>query len=219
MIAKMKQIILILTILSLVSLNCLSQWKCVSGDCSNGYGKKQKGIHKNYAGEESADETYEGMFLNGKEHGHGMYKGWGIKYIGEWLNGTKTGRGIMYTTTSFEYKGIWYPPNSSFYEGDFINGEKTGWGKQQFPNGDYYEGSYINGERNGFGTYYFKNGEIYTGAFVKNNFEGYGILKYTDGYVFMGLFANNKRNGDGALINNKTGEQKSSKWKDDIEIK
>ena len=44
------------------------------------------------------------------------------------------------------------------YEGDFVNGEKEGYGVYTFKSGARYEGTYLNGQREGYGTIYQANG-------------------------------------------------------------
>ena len=46
----------------------------------------------------------------------------------------------------------------SIYEGDFIDGEKTGSGKMIFDDGTIYEGNFSKGEFNGKGKITWKNG-------------------------------------------------------------
>jgi len=57
------------------------------------------------------------------------------------------------------------------FEGEYLNGDKNGKGKE------YYE--YLNGERNGYGKeYYFSNKLLFEGEYVKGkiwNGKGYNI--------------------------------------------
>jgi hypothetical protein len=64
-------------------------------------------------------------------------------YKGEWLNDLYHGKGIE----SWNY-------NTIQYEGDFVNGKKTGNGKFEF-SGNVYEGDFQDGQFHGNGKYFF----------------------------------------------------------------
>ena len=46
----------------------------------------------------------------------------------------------------------------NFFEGQFINGVKQGYGRIIFTNGDYYEGEWKDGVHEGVGKYVFFDG-------------------------------------------------------------
>lgn len=48
----------------------------------------------------------------------------------------------------------------------------TGLGKAKYVNGDIYEGEYLNGVRSGQGVYHYKNGYVYSGLFLNNVKQG-----------------------------------------------
>lgn len=52
----------------------------------------------------------------------------------------------------------------SFYDGDWVNNVKHGWGTRQYPTGNAYQGMWFNNVRHGEGTmkWHDKN-QIYTG--------------------------------------------------------
>ncbi|SBS82753.1 conserved Plasmodium protein, unknown function [Plasmodium ovale curtisi] len=56
---------------------------------------------------------------------------------------------------------IFYPRKNSKtkekYYGNFLQGEKHGYGEYEYRNGDFYQGSYEHNRRNGIGTYYYSN--------------------------------------------------------------
>lgn len=128
---------------------------CVSGDCSNGYGKKV-----------FTNSTYEGNFKNGKENGQGKMISWNKSiYEGSFLDGQKHGKGIF----------TW--ANGDQYIGDWVNGYRTGsgtyiWGKGKFED-DKYEGAFYNNSRTGWGKYtYAKTGKIEEGNWESDVFKG-----------------------------------------------
>jgi hypothetical protein len=115
-------------------------------------------------------DQYEGDFVNGIMHGHGILKfASGNRYQGDMVNGKKSGKGI-YTFA-----------NGSRYEGDFVNDELTGRGILTFADGKRGEGNFVNGKMSGRGIYTFANGSRYEGDFVNNELTGRGILTFADG--------------------------------------
>ena len=66
-----------------------------------------------------------------------------------------------------------------------MNNEQHGkgtyyWGRDPWK-GDKYEGDWVNGERTGKGTYYSANGDKYEGDFVKGSSTGSGKMTWKDG--------------------------------------
>ena len=59
----------------------------------------------------------------------------GDKYVGDWLNGQRTGNGI-YTHA-----------NGDRYVGEFLNGESHGQGKYTWEDGESWNGIWANGEQ------------------------------------------------------------------------
>ena len=88
------------------------------------------------------------------------------------------------------------------FEGDFINGKKTGRGTYYFNNGDRYEGNFINGERTGKGTYYFNNGNTYKGDWVNDKRNGRGTFFWSNGERYEGDFINGEMTGKGTFYFN-----------------
>jgi len=136
---------------------------CVSGDCTNGFGKK---IFTN--------AVYEGNFKNGKENGQGKMI-WPNKtyYEGSWQDGQKHGKG----------KQFWYYGDS--YDGDWVNGKRTGngiyvWGRGK-SEGNKYEGAFYEDKRTGWGKYSnAKTGEIKEGNWESDSFKGTEIQRMRD---------------------------------------
>ena len=53
-----------------------------------------------------------------------------------------------------------------------------GYGAETYPDGSSYEGQFINGQRSGLGVYYFTNGRIYEGEWSGGVREGKGVERY-----------------------------------------
>lgn len=124
-----------------------------------------------------------------------------FKYIGEWKNGKKHGKGKLMIG------------QNSYYEGDFLEGEISGSGDRYFPNGSHYHGSFLNGEFNGKGEFTNANGEKYVGEFKDNRRNGEGVLTYADGTTYTGSFLNHKRDGHGDYTDIE-GNHYNGEWKE-----
>lgn len=102
-----------------------NDYKCISGDCLNGYGTivvKKLG-------------KYVGYFKNGKVHGKGtFYFKNGDKYVGDYYENRREG------------KGKYYFANGSYYSGGWKNDKRHGQGSDYDSKGDMIQGgTYVNG--------------------------------------------------------------------------
>ena len=109
--------------------------------------------------------------------------------------------------------------NKLLFEGDVLNGQKNGKGKEYYDNGKIiYEGEFLNGYRNCKGKEYYKNGKLkiegeylngkmHNGKihYLKNNIielkNGEGIIKecndYCSNIIYDGEYLNGVRHGKG----------------------
>jgi hypothetical protein len=87
------------------------------------------------------------------------------------------------------------------YEGEFVNGSRTGVGQMYYADGDYFEGRFINDRREGVGTYvYHRDGRIYRGLYVSDKqHDTKGVMKWNDGTMYSGAFVQGKRTGKGMI--------------------
>ena len=108
------------------------------------------------------------------------------------------------------------------YEGDFLNGNAHGFGKEidsesvsigefyngklhgyavtKFNDGDSYKGQYFNGMTTGMGTYHWVKLGIYEGNSYNNQNEGFGIHRQNDGNIYEGNWHQDKRYGHGKFL-------------------
>jgi hypothetical protein len=107
------------------------------------------------------------------------------KYVGEFVNGLKQG------------KGTFFYDNGDKYVGDFYNDNKEGFGIYYFNNGDKYEGQYVNNQREGKGTYFYADGDKLVGTFKNNMAEGRGKFYYNDGDRYFGTYKADLKHGQG----------------------
>lgn len=199
---------------------------CISGDCQNGFGKK----------EYSNGDAYEGNFVNGIKNGIGSYT-WasGNNYEGDWKSGERTGKGILTWANGDKYEGdfmdnkqngkgtiIWITGNK--YEGDFLNNKLTGYGKYYNVEGLSYEGNFLDdlyhgtgtsylkdggkfianfkeGKLQGFGQFFMADGKLaYEGQYEDGVAKGHGTVFYSNGSKYIGNFSDNKPNGLGKMV-------------------
>ncbi len=90
--------------------------------------------------------------------------------------------------------------NGDTYEGNFENGNKSGYGILRNSNGEVYEGEWLNNLKNGKGKYIFESGEIYEGSWKDDFRDGYGINHFDTGETYNGQWKNDTMHGKGLLI-------------------
>lgn len=86
----------------------------------------------------------------------------GGKYDGEWKDDLQHG------------VGKYISPSGKVYEGDFVEGQRTGKGVCVYPDGSKYDGEWEADNWNGTGELTQEDGTKYIGEFVENEIEGQG---------------------------------------------
>jgi hypothetical protein len=86
------------------------------------------------------------------------------------------------------------------YEGDFVDGERTGTGIYQWRNGERYEGTFVNGALQGRGVFIWPDGRRYEGQFAGGRKSGKGVFEWSNGNRYVGEFANDAREGLGTYF-------------------
>ena len=187
---------------STASANCdatyLSNYKCTSGDCTDGYGTL-----------ENSTKKYVGEFKNCKQFGWGRqeYIGdhvlSGIWSVGEWKNDRRHGYGItgskhFSSANIFEYdeptleRGV-----LDLYESICISGNcMNGYGTQINLGAEIkYVGEFKAGLFNGQGTLIFKKGTRYIGEFKDALINGQGIVS-----IYSGEWKLHQKHGLGTFV-------------------
>ena len=202
-------------------------------------------------GEPYMKYSYDGEWLDSKEHGHGICvegdSGWEKMdkvFEGEWVNGKRQGRFVWHFLHRDGETGKSYidfyedgklvetcipyderiktvddakkfreaekrarisavktdfrlakqldmniVASVGYYNGDYMNGERNGYGECAYDNGDKYIGTWKDGAANGVGRYAFARGGFYFGQFSNGRVDGYGV--YFDGNDYhIGVFEN-----------------------------
>ncbi len=218
------------TIDSETTTEVATDYKCIEGDCKEGWGRVTvnniitDATFKNSSIDGVAYITYpnnsyyHGEYKNNRREGIGYYK-WatGNSYVGGWKDGKQHGLGYTMnkdgaiTSGGLFEDGKLIKEATDSYRSGITNGNCTGncvdgFGRYTYANGDKYWGFFKDNQRYGVGTYYWNNKSLYTGAYMlggKRN--GYGIYTYVDGSVFKGMFVNDAINGLGIMKYNATG--------------
>ncbi|XP_026993526.2 radial spoke head 10 homolog B isoform X2 [Tachysurus fulvidraco] len=160
--------------------------------------------------------TYEGEVYNGICHGTGKYKSAKTctTYRGQWHKGKRHGKGTMF----FNLEA------TSWYEGDWENNQRKGWGMRCYQSGDTYEGQWKNSVRHGEGTMkWIKLGQQYSGQWLNGVQHGHGtqtwFLRRVSGSQYpmrneyKGEFAQGLRHGQGTFVY-ASGAVYTGSWKD-----
>ena len=71
-------------------------------------------------------------------------------------NGKRNGFGKAYYLSDGKIKDY-------FHSGQYLDGQRHGYGVFKYPNGDRYEGNYRKDKREGIGTYFHASGSNHTG--------------------------------------------------------
>ena len=113
------------------------------------------------------------------KNGKGTMYTKGYKYVGEYKDGNRHG------------KGTWTESDGSKYVGEWKNDKMNGFGKRTSANGkDYNEGIWKNNSLHGIGTEYWQ-GDIFVGEF-EMGVKKKGKMTYRNGKVEEGLWENNR---------------------------
>ena len=148
-------------------------------------------------------------YFNNKYDGKGYDENGNILYVLKNGNGKvkyyHSDRSISFDGENLNGKksgqGKEYYENILYFEGKFLDGKRNGFGKQYFYKSDKleYEGNYLNGKKHGKGKEYNKKGIlIYDGNYLNDERSGKGKQYYTDGLLlYEGEFLNGLKNGKG----------------------
>lgn len=90
--------------------------------------------------------------------------------------------------------------NGTYYEGNWVQGNKSGFGIEVKPSGSYKIGEWKNNKLDGLAQYSNRNGVSYEGDWANGVKEGKGTEIYNDSdgtTKYIGHFKNDKKNGNG----------------------
>ncbi|MEZ4795126.1 MAG: hypothetical protein R2773_06580 [Flavobacteriaceae bacterium] len=217
-----------------------SNTDCVSGDCYNGWGKKNfsygyyEGFWKNGKREGyglfqwTGSGKYIGFWVNDELHGYGCYLGNDKNMIGEYRNGNMTGPGYTHELKTDKwvyaiFKSYLVETEYTFYTNNVTTGCVAGdcqnkYGRYKWSNGDSFTGFFRNGNM-WMGTYTFASGDKYEGFFNSaNQFDGGGRFFFKDNSYYGGQWRNGKQEGRGYYHDSSYNRQ-IGEWSNGVLIK
>lgn len=136
-------------------------------------------------------DFYKGNFRDGKRHGTGlcMFSS-GAIYRGEWRNDVPQGPGTVFVGKNqiiegkFDQGSIQGSPAKG--DENFIGGNTATRIRYLFTGGGYYEGQFSNHKRNGYGVFIYPNGDRFDGQWVDDKRFGRGKMTFNCGHSYNG---------------------------------
>ena len=103
-------------------------------------------------------------------------------------------------------------PNGDVYDGELVNGKRSGYGRMVWANGQSYEGDWRDDRADGEGTVTFVNGDRYKGQVKDGTPQGRGRMQYANGNAYEGHFDDGLPDGEGTMVE-KDGSRYEGQWK------
>jgi len=88
---------------------------------------------------------------------------------------------------------------SATFQGQFIDGIRTGKGTCRWASGKCYEGEFKDNAQHGYGVLHLEDGSVFTGDFERGEFHGQGKYSFVDGRTYEGEFQNGFMTGEGSF--------------------
>lgn len=172
-----------------------------------GLNAQKTGVLTNQKDAWNLSYTYSGELLNGKPNGMGVAKyasGNVLRYVGNFVNGTYSGKGTMF----FD--------DGAFLTGTWKNGKLNGKGTNLNGDGSLFIGDFADGLKNGQGLLIYKDNSFVKGNYKNDKMNGRCINLWTEGTIISDIFyADDKRNGPGYQYEAKAKKLYEGEWKDD----
>jgi hypothetical protein len=149
----------------------------------------------------ASGNRYEGDYLDGLPHGHGVYASSDQRYEGEWAGGRRSGQGTLTLLVGVRYDGQWRDnkPNGRgvltgptlCLEGEWQDGKLTSPVTVSFADGGRYQGTPLS-SGSGSGSMIWPDGTRYVGTFRNGKPDGQGAVTWADGISYTGAFRDGK---------------------------
>jgi hypothetical protein len=92
-----------------------------------------------------------------------------------------------------------YDVDKRYYDGDWVHGRWTGFGRIANGDGDFYDGYVLNDMKHGHGTMRFSNGRVFEGRYQDGDMIQ-GKMTYSNGSTYEGYWKEGLRNGVGRCV-------------------
>ena len=110
-------------------------------------------------------------------------------------------------------QGTAYYENGDIYEGDFIDGIRSGTGIYRYmKSGHRYEGGWEENVRSGIGKMVYKGVGEYHGYWENGRRHGEGVFTYKNGDVYSGWWTYGDKQGYGTYVFKETGMKMCGDW-------
>jgi hypothetical protein len=206
-----------------------SCWKDLTSRISN----FAASIPNGYLSETGMTVTQYGMFMGwvagGRMRSHGLL------YLEESIfcgflgsDGLPSGRGVGVSGSGkYVYFGNWNQgriegygqerlyDGTLFYDGQYVNSQREGQGKEYFQGEVVYEGDFKNGLRDGYGTESSKRSIVFKGDFKLGKRHGQGELWQNCQRIYKGQFDDGKRHGFGIEYGSSNSPIYEGNWEND----
>lgn len=126
--------------------------------------------------------------------------------IGKCVDGNcKNGKGTFIYSSREEAPKLYFDSSphthdsKGAYSGEWVNGQRNGFGKMIYFSEDEYQGQWKNDLQNGWGVYKTKFGFKYEGYWSAGQYEGKGSLIFYDGSKYEGSWRFSMPDGEGVF--------------------
>lgn len=163
-------------------------------------GQYDKGFRTGYGTYYYSDgKSFVGTYLNDQREGPGvMYFPDGLRREGVWMEDKLRGEVGRYSDTETVME-VWL--KDGIYTGGTINGVPQGKGTilyfDEVPYTKNYTGEWLDGQKEGFGKMFWKDGDRYRGDWKNDLPRGKGEYQWSNGNKFVGQFKNGLPSGEG----------------------
>jgi len=149
-----------------------------------------------------------GFFLNGKADGYCVQ-----------INVEQDLTFMGYVTASKRngFGRIYWNKSGHSYEGNWVEGNRTGQGTYTWGTGTKYVGDFVNAKKHGKGYHVYRDGSSYQGDFANHTREGTGTLTWADGTKHEGGWKNDNRHGFGTTTR-LDGSVFQGEWENDLRM-
>uniref|UniRef100_A0A1B6GF70 MORN repeat-containing protein 3 n=2 Tax=Cuerna arida TaxID=1464854 RepID=A0A1B6GF70_9HEMI len=165
---------------------------------------------------------------------HSIFNIKGDKYIGEWKNNLRHGKGSYLSKKKRLYEGDWVNglkhgygvlsqvmEDGTFillYEGDWVKGKPEGVGRKHYPREEYYEGHVKAGKRHGHGRMWYADGSFYDGFWIDDMKDGLGLYVASNGNRYEGHWRADRKHGYGEYYHLDSGQMQFGLWNQGIAV-